>query len=56
MFSENSDFVSASNLQSMDDVIWEVHPAYRSYMIKIREDKEAAKKVSLSSFFSKKKK
>jgi hypothetical protein len=55
LYSEDMNFVSQSNWNEMQKVIWDIHPAYRSYLIKLRKDDDARRGLSLENFFKKKK-
>ena len=54
LYSEDMNFVSKNNWNEMQKVTWEIHPAFRSHLIKLRKDDEARSGISLSSFFKKK--
>jgi len=51
LFGEDPNFVSQSNWNEMQKVQWEIHPAYRSYLMKLCQD-EKARKGFLASFFN----
>lgn len=51
-FKEDRNFTSQSNWNNMQKVIWEIHPAYRSYLLKIKEDDKARIGISFKKFFS----
>ena len=50
-YEDNPNFVSSANWNEMQKVVWEVHPAYRSYLIEKRKEDEARSGISLRSFF-----
>lgn len=37
---EDAEFISASRWNDMQATLWEIHPAYRDYLIKIKNEKE----------------
>jgi hypothetical protein len=53
-YDEDSLFIRKSNWNEMQKVYWEIHPAYRFYLIKLREDNNARSGVSISKLFRKK--
>lgn len=52
-YDDDPNFVSEANWNEMQKVAWEIHPAYRCHLIKLREDDKARRGISLSSFFRK---
>jgi hypothetical protein len=54
-YKENPDFVSATNLNEMRASVWEVHPAYRSFLIKEIENEKRKSGIGLKEFFKSKK-
>jgi hypothetical protein len=53
-YDENPNFISFSNWSEMQKVAWEIHPAYRSYLIEKKLDDRARSGISLTSFFKNK--
>ncbi|MFH1983199.1 MAG: ATP-binding protein [Pseudomonadota bacterium] len=51
--SDDPHFVSQANWNEMQKVVWEIHPAYRSYLIDKRKEDEARTGISLRKFFRK---
>jgi ABC-type antimicrobial peptide transport system, ATPase component len=51
MYNENPSYVSVSNLNEMRASTWEVHPAYRSYLLKEIEDEKSKKDIGMTEFF-----
>lgn len=54
-YKENPNFVSVVNLNAMRSSIWEIHPAYRSFLIKEVENEKNKSRIGLKEFFKSKK-
>ena len=52
-YDSDPDFVSRANWNQMQTAEWEVHPAYRSYLLQ-KKERESARTSRLSSLFRKK--
>jgi hypothetical protein len=55
-YDSDPNFVGEANWNEMQKVAWEIHPAYRSYLLKKKKDDESRSGISLSSFFKRDKK
>ncbi|QBG45882.1 hypothetical protein EGM51_00065 [Verrucomicrobia bacterium S94] len=54
LFDDHPNFIEESNWSNMQKTMWELHPAYRSYLLEQRKNDDARQGISLRSFFGKK--
>jgi hypothetical protein len=52
LFEEDSDFISKINWSKMKQVAWEIHPAFRSYILQLKDEDKARKGMSINKLFN----